>query len=283
MNILILNWRDPKNLRSGGAEIVTFKYAQYWQSLGHHVYWITNYYPGANTTGLESNITFIRIKPALGYSILGLLFTYPVFLIRAVISASELMYKIKFDLVIDEIHGLPFFTPIYSNVRTVLLVCEVAGPIWDKMFPLPINIFGRLLEKLIYYLYRNTETWAISSHTKADIYHLNGNKHIKVLPLGIEPIKYPIQSKFSFPSAVFLGRLVKMKGVESAIKAARQIVKILPTFKLYIIGSGSPDYIQNLGSVSCVKFLGRLSDKEKYYYLSKSHFLIHPSYKEGFG
>ena len=30
MNILILNWRDPKNPKSGGAEQVTMEHAKAW-------------------------------------------------------------------------------------------------------------------------------------------------------------------------------------------------------------------------------------------------------------
>ena len=283
MNILILNWRDPKNPRSGGAEIVTEKYASYWANQSHHVTWVANTIPGCDLTEETNKVKYLRVGPSLGYSVSGLMTTYPVFLFNAIQLAKKIIRENKIDLVIDEIHGLPFFTPLYSHARNVMLVCEVAGSIWDKMFPFPIDILGKLSEKVIYHLYRNTETWAISNSTKTDIYNLNQNKNIKILPLGIDAPKYPRLSKFPFPSAVFLGRLVKMKGLESAIQAAREISEKLPDFKLFVIGSGPPEYITSLNSPSCVEFLGKVSEEDKYKYLSKSHFLIHPSYKEGFG
>jgi glycosyltransferase involved in cell wall biosynthesis len=283
MNILILNWRDPLNPRSGGAEIITRKYADYWAASGHKVTWMTNTFRGRKSNEIINGVKYLRTGPELGYTLTRLILTYPVFLIRTFFFALQLILKERFDLIIDEIHGVPFFTPLLPGKRKVLLVCEVAGPIWDKMFSFPINIVGRICERIIYCIYNNCETWAISQHTAKDILSLNGNRNIKVLPLGIDPPEYQNSRKYSYPSAVFLGRLVRMKGLESAIRAAGEIVIRLPEFKLYVIGTGSSDYIKNLNTPSCVVFLGRLSDREKYSYLSKSHFLIHPSYKEGFG
>ncbi len=39
MRILILNWRDSKNPKSGGAEIVTLEHAKGWVINGHEVTW----------------------------------------------------------------------------------------------------------------------------------------------------------------------------------------------------------------------------------------------------
>ncbi|KKQ91479.1 MAG: Glycosyl transferase group 1 [Candidatus Woesebacteria bacterium GW2011_GWB1_39_10] len=290
MNILILNWRDPKNPRSGGAEKVTFKYAEYWAKQGHSVIWICNSFPGCVSNESIKDVKFLRIGPDLGFTVVELLITYPLFLLHAVFSAIKTIYKYKISLVIDEIHGLPFFTPLYCKVRKALLVCEVAGPIWDKMYPFPINTMGKIFERIVYHIYRHTETWAISQNTKDDIYRLNKNQNIKILPLGIDPHVRPQVKKFSYPSAVFLGRIVKMKGVETAIQATADIVTNLPKFRLYIIGSADTQYKQYLEQLVSklninknVIFCGQLSENEKYTLLAKSHFLFHPSYKEGFG
>lgn len=291
MRILILNWRDPQNPRSGGAEAVTFKYAKFWASRGYSVTWICNAFPKGKPDEAIGGVRFIRVGPALGYTVFQLFITYPLFLVRAIWTAINLIRDQKYDVVIDEIHGLPFFTPLYNRTRTVLWVCEVAGPIWDKMYPFPINIVGNLLEKLLYLIvYRQSEIWAISQSTRSDILKIHPQAQVKVIPLGIDPVIPPRVKKTSFPSAVFLARLVKMKGVEVALAAAQSIVRKLPNFKLYLIGDGSREYVdllrrlaQRLEITSNVEFLGRLSDSHRNSILAKSHFLIHPSYKEGFG
>ncbi|HJZ05735.1 hypothetical protein A2634_04875 [Candidatus Amesbacteria bacterium RIFCSPHIGHO2_01_FULL_48_32] len=290
MNILILNWRDPKNPRSGGAESVTFKYAAYWAGRGHQVIWICNSFPNCRLGETISRVRFIRIEPQLGFTVLQLFLTYPLFLIHSIWTTLGLLRRQKFDLVIDEIHGLPFFTPLYCRIRTILWVCEVAGPIWDKMYPWPINQIGKILEKLIYQIYDGVETWAISENTRRDILALNSKANVKIIPLGVDPVARPKVHKNPFPSAVFLARMVKMKGVEVALQATRDISQKLPHFKLFLVGTGPVSYVQYLRKMiddlnisKNVEFLGKVSESDKYEILARSHFLIHPSYREGFG
>jgi len=254
------------------------------------VTWICNSYPGGLSDETISGVHFVRIGPALGYTVFELFISYPLFLAHTILTAIGLLHRQKPDLVIDEIHGLPFFTPLYSRPRAALWVCEVAGPIWDKMYPWPVNTIGSWLEKLIYWLYRQTEIWAISQSTRSDILRLNPQAKVKVIPLGVDPVVMPRANKTAFPSAVFLARLVKMKGVETALMAARGIASQLLDFKLYLIGAGSPEYVAHLhnlvarlGITSNVEFLGRLSDSQRNRILARSHFLLHPSFKEGFG
>src|SRR3989344_2896557 len=290
MNILILNWRDPKNPRSGGAESVTFKYAAYWAGRGHQVTWICNSFPNYHPDETVSGVRFVRIGPQLGFTVPQLFFTYPLFLIHAIWTTLGLLRHQKFDLVVDEIHGLPFFTPLYCRTRTILWVCEVAGPIWDKMYPWPVNQIGKILEKMIYQIYSGVETWAISENTRRDILTLNPKASVKIIPLGVDPIARHKVHKNPFPSAVFLARLVKMKGVEVALQATRDISQNLSHFKLFLVGAGPVSYVQHLHKMvddlnisKNVEFLGKVSESDKYEILARSHFLIHPSYKEGFG
>ena len=47
MNILILNWRDPKHPNAGGAEIVTREHAKAWNKAGHSVTWFSSFFKDA--------------------------------------------------------------------------------------------------------------------------------------------------------------------------------------------------------------------------------------------
>lgn len=296
MNILILNWRDPFIPFAGGAEKVTQKYANYWSSRGHKVFWLTNQYPGAEKENEVCGVTYIRISPKLSVKALPNLVLYPLFLLNSIRRSLKIIKTEKIDVVIDEIHGLPFFSPLYCPKRNVLLVCEFAGQIWDKMYSFPINKIGKFLEKVVYlYIYTNSEIWTISQNTKNDLLKINTKLKTKILPLGIDSEKKIIQdslkeTKHDYPSAVFLARLVKMKGIESALSASKEISKTFNNFKLYVIGRGSKEYEEYLKNFvkqkhleKNVNFLGYLSEEEKYHVLAKCHFLIHTSYKEGFG
>ncbi len=284
MNILILSWRDPRNPKSGGAEMVMLKYALHWTKSGHKVFWLGSRYDNLSVIENIGGLNIHRVGPELQfYNTWTMLLTYPVFLLNSIWIGWGIARHQNINLVIDAIHGLPLFSPFYVKCRKVLWVCEVAGTIWDKMYPFPINWIGKVLEKLVYFIYQNSEIWAISESTKNDILKINPKLHVKIVPLGIDIKRFSPIKKFGFPSALFVARLVKMKGIESAIKAAREIRKKFNNFVLYVIGDGDSDYIKSLNAPSCVIFLGRLSDKDRNKYLSRCHFLIHPSFKEGFG
>lgn len=293
--ILILNWRDPQNHLSGGAEYFTQKYAEHWVSLGHEVTWMTNICPNCKDEETINGVKYIRVAPYLSGKLISYLVNYPIYLAKTILVARKFIKRNQVDLVIDEIHGFPFFSPLFSSTKNIFLVCEVAGSIWDKMFPFPLNLIGKLTEKLIYSFYKNTEIWAISENTKKNILEILPQAEVKIIDLGVELNSKTInklskESKFNFPSAVFLARLVKMKGIETALKATSQMIKKLPNFKLFIIGSGDEQYvsfltkkIHEMGIENNVEFLGRVDEETKFKYLAKVHFLLHPSYKEGFG
>ena len=60
MHILILNWRDPKNPKSGGAEIVTLEHAKAWVKKGHNVTWFTSKFKGSKDTEKIEGINIVR-------------------------------------------------------------------------------------------------------------------------------------------------------------------------------------------------------------------------------
>lgn len=294
-HILVLNWRDPTSPLEGGAERFTKKYAEYWAANGCRVTWLTNKYKQLDIEEVINGITYLRIGPELNGTLINYLLFYPIYLVKTILFIKTYLKENVVDIIIDEIHGLSFFTPLLSKGRIVLLVCEVAGEIWYKMFPFPINIIGANIEKLIYGLYKNAEIWAISENTKNNINDILPDKQITLIDLGIENNRSDMQKiknvkKTPFPSAVFLARLVRMKGIETAIRAAAEISKEFPNFMLYLIGSGTDQYqkklekmVANLGIQHNIIFCGFKDGVEKYALLKKAHVLLHPSFKEGFG
>jgi len=99
MRFLMLNWRDPKNPLSGGAERVTLAYLKALVARGHEVYWFAYDFPGTPREEMFEGIKIIR-GGGKGTSIF----------------AAKKWYRTqkKFDLVIDQHHGLAWFAPIAS-------------------------------------------------------------------------------------------------------------------------------------------------------------------------
>lgn len=278
MHILILNWRDIKNPKSGGAEIVTMEHAKAWVKKGHNVTWFTSKFKGAKKEEKIDGINIVR----RGNFITVYLFA-PFY---------YLFSKNTFDLVIDEIHGLPFFTPFFVKKPKIAFIHEVADEIWDYMFPFPISKIGKILEPLFYIPYRNIKFMTVSDSTKNSLVKV-GIKESKILV-----INNGIKTKFSnglihkekISTFIFVSRVVKMKGIEEVIRAFFYILRELKDARLWIVGDGDKKYVEELRetmksySISTkVKFFGHVSEEEKLDLMKKAHLLLHASVKEGWG
>jgi glycosyltransferase involved in cell wall biosynthesis len=278
MNILILNWRDPKNPKSGGAEIVTLEHAKAWVKNGNTVTWFTSKFPQAKTQESLNGVRIVR-----GGNFISVYLLAPIF---------YLFTKNKFDLVIDEIHGLPFFTPLYVRKPKIAFIHEVAGEIWDFMWPFPINAIGKFLEPLYFKFYKNVKFWTDADSTVNDLVKYGipiNNCTVINCPIDRKPLK-SIPSKETAPTFIFVSRVVQMKGVEDVIKAFLYIQKELKDAQFWIVGDGDKNYIEKLKKIikfhsinSKVKFWGRVDENKKFELLRKAHLLLHASVKEGWG
>src|SRR5258706_8835326 len=145
MTILIFNWRDPKNPKAGGAEIVTQEFAKGWIKKGFRVIWFTSSFRGAVKNERLDNVEIVRWGNAMSVFFMAPFFYF--------------FHKQEIDIVIDEIHGLPFFTPLFVKKPIIAFIHEVAAEIWDYMYPFPVNVIGKWIEKFYFRLYRKVIFW----------------------------------------------------------------------------------------------------------------------------
>lgn len=278
MNILILNWRDLKNPLSGGAERVTFQHAKAWVKKGHSVTWFTSRFTGSKSSETTDGITFVRRGSGIGVYVFAPFF--------------YLFSGNKFDLVVDEIHGLPFFTPLYVKEKKVAFIHEVAGEIWDYMYPFPLNILGRCIEFCYFFFYKKIPFWTDALSTVKELEKKGiPQKNCIVIPCPLEnKVEKTIAKKSKNPTFIFISRLVPMKGIENIISAFIFIQKKIPLATLFIVGNGDKKYVQELKKIiknnnieKNVSFEGFVSEKKKLSLLRKSHILLHASMKEGWG
>ena len=286
MKILILNWRDIKNPMSGGAEILTHEIAKRWVKKGHIVIQISSKFSNSKKQETIDGIRIIRLgSPDARYLFSSVHFKAFLYYMRNL--------RGKVDVVIDEIHGLPFFTPWYIKEKKIALICEVSGELWYKMFGRFFGFIGRLAE--IFYMrfvYGNIHFITISKSTKKELTEegVNVNK-ISVIPMGITlPKKIGKYEKEYHPTLIFVGRLSQSKGIEDAIFALKKISNYVSDVKLWIVGRGDEKYIKDLKRLiteqkmdNRITFFGFVADEKKFELLAKAHILIVPSIKEGWG
>lgn len=279
MNILILNWKDIKNPTSGGAEIVTHEHARRWVKKGHTVIWLCS-----SSSNLKKEEEYDGIKFFRFGNIYSIYFYAPIFYLRN---------RKNIDVILDEVHGIPFFTPFYVRKPILVLIHEIAGEIWDYTYSFPFNKIGRLFERFYLRVYSNKNFWTDSKFTIDELveYGIKRNNCQSIpCPSNAKVLqKLPIKNKkFTFIS---VNRIVKMKGIEDVIDAFSIINRKLKESELWIVGTGDPEYVRSLkfnkiknsNLEKSIKFWGFVSEEEKLELIKKSHLLLHGSIKEGWG
>lgn len=278
MKILILNWRDSKNPKSGGAEIATMRHAKAWAKAGHSVTWFTSKFKNSKTVEEIEGVSIVRMGNSITIYLLAPFY--------------YLFGGKNFDLVVDEIHGIPFFTPLYVRKPKIAFIHEVAGEIWNYMYSFPVNIIGKSVESWFFTLYKNVKFMTVSESTKNELINMGINvKNINVILNGLSNnILNLAPKKEKNPTFIFASRIVKMKGVEDVIKSFFYISRKIKAAQLWILGDGDEEYLKKLKAIigsylitDKVKFFGHVSDEEKLRLMGKSHLLLHASVKEGWG
>jgi len=279
MNILILNWRDLTHPKSGGAELVTMEHANGWVRRGHSVTLLTGWYGGKK----EETINGVHIVRRAGS-----LKIYPYAVLYVLLNGR------KFDVIVDEAHGFPYFSPLFTRTPVILFIHEIAGEIWDYMFSFPKNLLGKVLEALYFRIYRNHLVWTDAPSTVKELVERGFvEKNCFAIPCpiigGVSDWEEK-SKKESHPTYLFVSRVVRMKGIEEVIKAFSFIARNQKDAQLWIIGGGEEEYIAELkhmieeyGIGKHVTFFGQVSEEEKYNRMRRAHLLLHASVKEGWG
>lgn len=281
----MVSWRGPHHPRAGGAETVAHEHAKYWMSKGHTVTLFTSCYENAKKDEIIDGIRILR----RGGEILG---SKLEFITWYLFSNKEI-----YDIVIDEFHGIPFFTPLFIKAKKIAFIHEVTKNIWlynpwpKPFYYLPV-LFGTLFEPLIFkYLYKDIPFMTVSESTKKDLLSFGICKeNIYVVKNGTEQFTNKNVKKEKRKTAIFLGALAKDKGIEDALHAFSEINKKDKDWQFWIVGKGDSTYqsrlssqIIQLGIEENTKFWGFVSHDEKFDLLNRAHVLINPSYREGWG
>ena len=275
MRFLMLNWRDPRNPISGGAERVSLAYLKELARRGHEVCWFANDFPGA---AREENFAGIKIVRGGGKGT-------SVFKARHWYRSQK-----KFDLVIDQHHGIAWFAPWWCQTNCVAYIHEVFGPIWNSFYPWPVSALGRQQERWTHWFYRNTPFWTPSESTQ-EILQQNGVREIRVFPNGTDTAPLaelepkPLDSPLRL---VAVSRLAPNKRVDHAIRAVKILRQRNVDVRLTIVGTGEVEnslrqLTNESGLKERVEFTGQLDEQKKNEALRQAHFLIHTSVREGWG
>ena len=271
----MLNWRDPKNPLSGGAERVTQAHLAALAQRGHEVFWYANAFPGCVAGETIDSIRIVR-GGGKGTSVLK--------------ARQWYRHQKPFDLVIDQHHGIPWYAPWWCRTHSIAYIHEVLGPIWNVFYPWPLSAIGRWQERKTFWLYRNVPFWTVNETTRRRL-EANGVRNVKVMLNGIntpalpelpeKPLVLPLR-------LVAVSRLAPNKRVDHAIRTVKSLGERGIEASLTIVGTGEVEselhrLVEELKLGGQVSFTGPLPESQKDEHLRNAHFLVHTSLREGWG
>lgn len=278
MRVLALNWRDPGHPEAGGAEVHLFEILRRWVRRGASVTWIASGFPGAAASETRDGITVLR-RGAWWNAHLAAAWT-----VRRELSGQ------RFDLVVEDVNKIPYFSPLYARAPVLAVVPHLFGTTVFAEASWPMALAVRAHEALLPWLYRRVPFLAISQSTKQDLVSRGLSRHrIAVSHCGLDHSRYsPGGPKSEAPLVAYVGRLRRYKGVGVLLEAMDQLRRRLPGVRLAVLGDGPhrpalEARARALGLGETAEFTGFLPAAEKVRRLRAAWVTALPSPKEGWG
>src|ERR1700687_2552695 len=193
MRAIFLNWRDLAHPRSGGAEVLAQGLAPRLAHGGHDVVFYSARVAGRPDEEEVDGIKHVRRGGR--YSVYREAYAW--------LQRSRPPY----DVLIDHINTMPFFTPLYERKRAVALVPQLARDVWWYEAPKIVAAAGVVSERLYHRLYRSTPGVTISESSANDLRAFGWRGPIRTIAMPIPPRPSETASKQTRPTVVFVGPL----------------------------------------------------------------------------
>jgi glycosyltransferase involved in cell wall biosynthesis len=281
LRILAVNWRDIRDPLGGGAEIHLHAILSRAVAAGHEVDLVV-----AGQTGAPDRETIdgIRIHRRGHWSVAN-------FVLPGVV--RRLLRERRYDLLVEDINKIPFYTPLYSGgVPVVAVVPHLFGAtVFREANPL-LAAYVWVAERPLPRLYRDAVFEVISPSTRDDLVARGLDParvrciHCGVDRARLQPADPPPRDEP--PLIVSWSRLRRYKSLEVAIRAFARIRAAVPDARLMIVGRGPDEKrlrreVARLGLDGATTFTGYVDDAELAAVLHRARLFLNPSPKEGWG
>jgi glycosyltransferase involved in cell wall biosynthesis len=280
LNLIAFNWRDPKHPEAGGAELHLLEILRRAVRDGDRAVWLAERFPGAPA---EDRVEGIEVHRAGSW--------YNAHLALGALYRKRFREE-RFDLVLEDINKVPFFTPLYAKAPVLAVIPHLFGGAAFREASIPVAAVVWAHESLIPFVYRRVPFLAISESTRDDLARRGVDpRRISVVRCGLTQEDYSVTvppEDRRDPVILFLGRLRRYKGAQYAIRALPRVLAQVPAAKLVAAGDGPYRselelLARSLGVAGRVTFLGAVSQREKVAALNQAQVAVAPSPKEGWG
>ncbi len=280
IRVLGFNWRDIRHPEAGGAEVHLHEIMKGLVSRGHEVTLLCSSFPGAAPAERIDGIETVR---AGGW--------WNANFVLPRVYLSKLRAR-GYDLIVEDINKLPFFTPLYAKPPVVAVVPHLFGTTVFRETNAPFALYVWSYEFFIPFVYGRTPFIAISESTRDDLVERGiPAENVHLVHCGMDHGTYHGDSGVRIsetPTVVFLGRLRKYKGVQFLLRAMPIVRAKVPGARLVVVGDGPyrgplERLAAGLGLEGAVTFAGHVPREEKVRLLRSAHVAASPSPKEGWG
>jgi len=278
MNILVLNWRDIKHPRAGGAEVRLHRVYEPIVKAGHKVFLITSRFEGAEETEILNGIEVHRLGNDVTFA--PLCFWH----------LPGWIKQFSIDVVVEDFNKLPLLLPWRTHRPLLIQMHHLwKGSIFHETSFITALIVW-LSEQTLRFVYKRETFCVVSDSTKKELHSMGiPLSRISIIHNGVDLAFYqPPQNPGREASLLWLGRIQKYKGIMDACLAFQKIAGKFPDLTLKIAGNGPSKnavqaWVKAEGLMGRIRFLGFVSEEEKRTLLQHSLFLVQSSYKEGWG
>jgi glycosyltransferase involved in cell wall biosynthesis len=280
VRILAVNWLDRENPQAGGAELHFFEIFRRLVARGHDVTLVTSGFPGGAPRVSLDGVTVERHARRYSFALAG----------RAAIRRA--LRAQAYDVVVEDINKLPLFVPTLTHLPVYVIVPHLFGATAFREAPWPVAAVVWLAEQPIPVIYRRALFHAISQSTRDDLIRRGvPADRIHVVYPGVDTAWYCPDRRIPrerHPTFLYLGRLKRYKGVETAVRAVALLRARGLAVRLQIAGEGSDRgrlerLVGRLGLGEQVRFVGFVSEEDKRDLLRRAWAVVLPSAKEGWG
>ena len=279
MKILVLNWQDIKSPLGGGAEVHLHEIFKRIAANGHEVTLFCYRYKGALSEEIVDGIRVIRKGSRSFFN-----FYVPIMYLKN-------FHKGEYDIIIDDINKIPFYTPIYVRKPLLAISHHFFGTSIFRESGFIAGCYVYMAEKVVDWIYKKTPFVVVSQSTLQEFIDRGFNPEMfSIVPNAISQNLFPmkVNQKNEFPTITYFGRLKKYKSVDHLLRAFALVSKKLNNAKLLILGKGDyqpklEELAKELGISDNTTFSGFISEEDKIPLLSLSHCVVNTSMKEGWG
>lgn len=278
LKILAINWHDWKAPQKGGAEFYLKEILVRLVEYGHEVTLLCSGYSGAGHRDILDGIKVIRTGSRNSFNFH--LYGRPI---------RNFLRNNDFDVVIDDLNKIPFYTPLWSgNIPVVGMVMHVFRKQIFKETNFVAGSYVYWTERLIPRFYKRNLFATLGASGREELGQMGmKRKHITVLAVGLNSLFTPGYRKRE-NLVVSVGRLMRYKSVDHVIYAMTKLKDRGVDARCEIAGTGQyrdqlEALIDGLEVRDRVKLLGwvSLADVVKLY--QRAAVAVQPSAKEGWG